>query len=109
MVLIVYVDDIFVTGDNPHHINQLKDHLHKNFETYDLGPIQRYLGVQFDQGSSSLHMHQTQYTLNIIHQSNMEQCAPSHTPLPEGMTLSIDTTTLCVDATLYRMLVGKIV
>lgn len=38
----------------------------------------------------------------------MEYCAPSHTPLPEGMILPKDTATPPVDATVYRMLVGKL-
>jgi hypothetical protein len=53
-------------------------------------------------------MHQTEYALSILQQFNMEQCSPSHTPLPEGMTLSKDSNTPLVDATLYRMLVGKL-
>ena len=38
----------------------------------------------------------------------MENCTPSHTPLPEGLTLSKDTNSPSVDAKIYRMLVGKL-
>lgn len=53
-------------------------------------------------------MHQTEYAINILQQFGMEHCAPSHTPLPEGTTLSKDSATPLVDATLYRMHVGKL-
>lgn len=53
-------------------------------------------------------MHQIEYNLSILHQFNMEYYAPSHTPLPKGMILPKDTATVHVDATVYRMLVGKL-
>jgi hypothetical protein len=106
--LLVYVDDILLTGSNHQLITQLKGHLHRTFRTNDLGPIQRYLGVQFERNPTSLRMHQTEYAINILQQFGMEHCAPSHTPLLEGTTLSKDSATPLVDATLYRMLVGKL-
>ena len=108
IALLVYVDDILITGSHFTLIAQLKQHLHNNFKTNDLGPIHRYLGVQFDRTPTGLRMHQTDYALSILHLFNMESCSPSHTPLPEGLSLSKDSATPPVDATLYRMLVGKL-
>ena len=107
-VLLVYVDDILLTGSNPRLIEQLKTHLHTTFRTNDLGPIRRYLGVQFDRSSTCLRMHQTEYAKSILQQFGMEDCAPSPTPLPEGTVLSKESSTPPVDATLYRTLVGKL-
>ena len=107
-VLLVYVDDILITGSNPRLLEQLKTHLHTTFRTNDLGPIRRYLGVQFERSLTSLRMHQTDYAKSILQQFGMEDCAPSPTPLPEGTVLSKESSTPPVDATLYRMLVGKL-
>ena len=52
-------------------------------------------------------MHQTKYALSILHQFNMDHCAPSYTPLLKGMFLPKDTATPYVDATIYRMLISK--
>lgn len=41
IALLVYVDDILLTGSNSHLIAQLKHHLHRIFNTKDLGPIRR--------------------------------------------------------------------
>lgn len=38
----------------------------------------------------------------------MEHCAPSHTPLPEGMILPKDTATPYIGATVYTILVSKL-
>ena len=108
IVLLVYVDDILLTGSNLQLLNQLKAHLHHNFKTKDLGPINRYLGVQFERTPTSLRMHQTEYALSILHQFGMDNCNPSQTPLPEGLLLPKHSDSPPVDATLYRMLVGKL-
>ena len=108
IALLVYVDDILLTGSNPKLIDRLKTYFQRSFKTNDLGPISRYLGVQFDRSDTGLHMHQRDYALSILRLFNMEDCKPSPTPLPEGLLLSKDSTTPPVDATLYRMLVGKL-
>lgn len=108
IALLVYVDDILITGSNLQLLNQLKSHLHHSFKTKDLGPITRYLGIQFERTPNSLRMHQTEYALNILQQFGMDNCKPSQTPLPEGLLLSKQSDTPPIDATLYRMLVGKL-
>ena len=108
IALLVYVDDILITGSDPRLITQLKEHLQCTFQTNDLGIIHRYLGVQFEKDSTGLHMHQTEYALSILSLFNMDDCSPSFTPLPEGLVLSKDSRTPPVDAKLYRMLVGKL-
>ena len=108
IALLVYVDDILLTGSNTRLLTQLKGHLHQSFRTHDLGPIQRYLGVQFERTPTGLRMHQTEYAQSILQQFGMEHCNPTQTPLPEGLLLSKNSATAPVDATLYRMLVGKL-
>lgn len=108
IALLVYVDDILVTGSSLPLITKLKNHLHSTFRTNDLGPLQKYLGIQFDRDSNGLRMHQSEYAFSILRLFNMENCTPSHTPLPEGLTLSEDTNSPSVDAKIYRMLVGKL-
>jgi len=109
IALLVYIDDILLTGSSSQLITQLKLHLHQTFNMKDLGPIRRYLGVQFERSPTGLHMHQREYALSILHQFSMDECSPSLTPLPEGIILSKDSATPPVDATLYRMLVGKLI
>ena len=108
IALLVYVDDIIITRSNTHLITQLKRYLQRTFQTNDLGPLHRYLGVQFDTVPTGLHMHQTEYALSILTLFNMDNCTPAYTPLPEGLIMSKVSDTPPVDATLYRMLVGKL-
>jgi Reverse transcriptase (RNA-dependent DNA polymerase) len=46
-VLIVYVDDIFVTRDDIGEINQLMANLKRSFEIKDLGKLRYFLRIEF--------------------------------------------------------------
>ena len=46
--LLVYVDDILIFADNPQTIEDIKTQLKKFLEMRDMGPIGRFLGVDFE-------------------------------------------------------------
>ena len=46
-ILIVYVDDIILTGNDEEGIRKLKGQLACEFETKDLGPLKYFLGMEF--------------------------------------------------------------
>ena len=45
-MLIVYVDDIIITGDDHKGIDELKQFLHSQFHTKDLGKLRYFLGIE---------------------------------------------------------------
>jgi len=48
LLLMLYVDDFFLTGSSDKLISWLKVFLHKEFEMTNLGPIRHYLGISFE-------------------------------------------------------------
>ena len=44
--LIVYVDDIIITGSDQDGIQKLKQHLFSHFQTKDLGKLKYFLGLE---------------------------------------------------------------
>ena len=44
-ILLVYVDDIIVTGNSPSHIQQLITHMHSAFSMKELGSLSYFLGI----------------------------------------------------------------
>ena len=49
--LVVYVDDIVITGNDQDGITNLKQHLFKHFQTKDLGKLKYLLGIEVAQSS----------------------------------------------------------
>jgi len=45
IVLLVYVDDVVLNGNNIVEINVIETHLHYRFHIKDLGPIEYFLGL----------------------------------------------------------------
>jgi hypothetical protein len=48
-LLLLYVDDMLVTGDNSEHISHVKQHLSKEFQMSDLGPLSYFLDIEVQQ------------------------------------------------------------
>ncbi|GKB54695.1 cysteine-rich receptor-like protein kinase 8, partial [Tanacetum coccineum] len=64
--LLVYVDDILLTGNHQYTINLIKKQLHKKFSIKDLGPIHYYLGIEILRNSHGLVMSQRKYALELL-------------------------------------------
>lgn len=45
--LMLYVDDMYITGNNQSKFFEIKSDLMTHYEMSDLGEIKRYLGVEF--------------------------------------------------------------
>ena len=46
ILLIVYVDDIIITGDDKQGLDDLKRYLQNSFRTKDLGKLRYFLGIE---------------------------------------------------------------
>ncbi|RVX00109.1 Retrovirus-related Pol polyprotein from transposon TNT 1-94 [Vitis vinifera] len=56
--LVVYVDDIVITGSDQDGIQKLKQHLFTHFQTKDLGKLKYFLGIEIAQSSSDVVLSQ---------------------------------------------------
>jgi hypothetical protein len=109
LILMIYVDDLFLTGSSETLISWIKHLLHDTFEMVDLGPVKRYLGITFEQTLLGIFLHQKDYANSIISEFGMAHFHPTKTPLPKGLTLATDTRTSYIDSTYYGRLVGKLI
>lgn len=110
LILMLFVDDLLITGSDPHQIQQMKTLLGEKYKMKDLGAVQRYLGVEFDRNNSGgLFLHLTTYTEALIHEYDMQHCKKEFTPLPLGFLLKTDTGTPAFDSSTYSRAVGKLI
>ena len=75
IILILYVDDLLIIGDD-HLIDQCKKDLIREFEMKDLGLLHYFLGLEVWQNSDSIILNQGKYTLDILKRFGMWNCKP---------------------------------
>ena len=73
VVLIVYVDDIIISGDDNEEIARLKKKLALEFELKDLGPLKYFLGMEFARSKEGIFMNQRKY---ILDSNRTRPCLP---------------------------------
>lgn len=108
VLLLLYVDDLLITGNDSTKVVEEKKKLQEKYEMKDLGEIRKYLGVEFAHTPSGLLLHQRSYAEQILQECDMVHCKPAHTPLPEGFVTKSDTGTAPVDLSEYCKIVGKL-
>jgi hypothetical protein len=106
--LLLYVDDIVLTGNNSSFLTQLIHNLSKVFELKDMGTLSYFLGLQITRSSKGLTLTQTKYATDLLTKHNMLQCSPCKTPCVPNVRLSSTTGVPLIDIHGYRSLVGAL-
>jgi hypothetical protein len=106
--LLIYVDDILVTGTHNAVINSLILQLQTQFPLKDLGPLGFFLGIEAHRSSDSLHLCQAKYITDLLHRTRMLGAKPAASPCPSGSKLSKFDGDLLPDPTEYRQVVGAL-
>ncbi|XP_028772189.1 uncharacterized protein LOC114729360 [Neltuma alba] len=106
--ILIYVDDILITGNNPVYLKQFVVRLNSLFSLKDLGPLYFFLGIEIFRDSSGLYLNQGKYTLDILKKLNMLDCAPVPTPMVTGRIFSKTDGDLMKDPSLYRRAIGSL-
>ena len=65
-VLIVYVDDIVLSGDDTAEINKLKQKMADEFEINDLGNLKYFLGMEVTRSREGIFVSQRKYTIDLL-------------------------------------------
>jgi len=108
MILLLYVDDIILTGSNSSHLLAFLRTLGAEFDIKDLGRLHYFLGVEVHYHPTSIHLTQNQYTVDLLKRSNLLDCKPVSTPMTSKGTLSRTHGTVLADPTPYRQMVGAL-
>jgi hypothetical protein len=108
LFLLIYVDDIIVTGNSTTTITNLILCLKQEFAMKDLGPLSFFLGIHVHRTADGLHLSQSKYISEILDRANMLGAKPSKTPIPAGAKLSQFDGDPLPHATEYRQIVGAL-
>jgi hypothetical protein len=105
--LLVYVDDILLTGSNSvmlHHLVQL---LSSEFKLRDLGDVHYFLGIEVQSTGMGLMLRQHKYILDILTRAGMTTCKPVDTPVSPSK-LAIQPDHPFSDPTRFRQIEGAL-
>jgi len=107
VLVVVYMDDIVVTGNNSADIQALKAFLHEKFKIKDLGELHYFLGMELLKVPNGLIMTQKKFTMDLLKDFQCDTLTPTSYPLVPFSKASF-TEDAPADATAYRKLVGKL-
>ncbi|CAM8996453.1 unnamed protein product [Rhodiola kirilowii] len=107
ILLVVYVDDIVITGNNSEGIDSLKGFLQTQFNTKDLGRLRYFLGVEVSRSKKGIFLSQRKYVLDLLSETGKIGAKPCSTPMIPNLQLT-KSGELFDDPERYRRLVGKL-
>ncbi|KAJ4744580.1 polyprotein [Rhynchospora pubera] len=108
ILVLVYVDDIIITGSDAQVVSNCISQLQQNFALKDLGPLHYFLGIEATHNKDGMHLTQTKYLLDLLTRLNMINAKPCATPMASGAVLSMDDAVLFDDPHLFRSVVGAL-
>ena len=108
LLLVLYVDDLLITGCSTSAIDAIKRILNHGFLMKDMGPLHFFLGLKISQDALGIKLSQDRYAQDLIEIFHMIDCKSTPTPFLSGVKLEDGGETPLVDNTLYRKLVGSL-
>jgi hypothetical protein len=107
LILLLYVDDLFLIGVNPL-IIQCKKELATEFHMKDLGLMHYYLGLEVWQMHGEVFLGQGKYVIKILQKFGKMDCKSMATPMVTYLRKLRDSDFDPVDSSLYRELIGSL-
>ncbi|XP_047943981.1 uncharacterized mitochondrial protein AtMg00810-like [Salvia hispanica] len=107
--LIIYIDDMIITGDVKEDIAELRKNLFHEFEMKDLGLLKYFLGIEVLRSKKGIFINQRKYILDLLAEIGMIDCKPTDTPMVQIHGLQMKEEAKLADSGRYQRLVGKLI
>ena len=108
-ILIVYLDDRILSGDDIVEIEEIKGKLAKEFEMKVLGTLRYFLGMEIVRNKTGISVSQWKYVLDLLKETGMMSCKPANTPVDPNLKLEINGDDEPMDKGRYQRLVGRLI
>lgn len=105
--LLIYVDDIIITGSNSSFLGSFIKQLNVMFALKDLGNLHYFLGVEVCRDAGGIYLKQTKYISDLLKKFSMENVSSCPTPMVTGRSLS-EEVELMKNPTVYRRAIGAL-
>jgi hypothetical protein len=109
IILLVYVDDIILTGDDIPRIAYVNQSLGKIFDVKDLGAFKYFLGIEVAHSRHGISLSQRKYTLDLLQDTSMLGCRLASNSMDPNLKLSVESGELLSNPSMYQRLVGRLI
>ncbi|KAF7835572.1 Copia protein [Senna tora] len=106
--ILVYVDDILITGNDSSYLKEFVRRLNSTFALKDLGSLYYFLGFEVQRDASGIYLNQSKYILDLLKKFKMADCAMAPTPMVTGRKFTSGKGKLIEDPYLYRRAMGSL-
>ena len=106
MIIVLYLDDLMITGISKKDISSLNDAMNHAFSMTYLGLLSQFLGREIAQSQHEIEFHQSKYASYFLNKFNMKDCKPRKTLFLSGVKLEEAGSSPMVNSKLYRKLIG---
>ena len=107
--LLVYVDDIMVTGNDEREKHELKQILVIESEIKELGKLKYFLGIEVVYSTQGIFISQQKYVTDLLVETGNIECKPVFTPMDPNHKLEEAKEEPVVDKRMYQRLVGRLI
>ncbi|KAI0518741.1 hypothetical protein KFK09_006177 [Dendrobium nobile] len=108
-ILLVYVDDIILTGNNEEEKASLRKNLTKEFDIKELGRLKYFLGIEVAHSSKGIFISQQKYIKDLLRETGKLACKLAPAPVEPNLKLGEAKEDPDVDKGAYQRLVGKLI
>jgi histone deacetylase 1/2 len=105
--LLLYVDDIVLTGSSSTLLANVVNRLRSEFAVRDMGALSFFLGIDVSRTKYGFYLNQGRYAEDILEHAGMKNCKPVATPVDAKGKLPADGPPID-DVHTYRSLVGAL-
>ncbi|RVW86501.1 Retrovirus-related Pol polyprotein from transposon RE2 [Vitis vinifera] len=104
--VLVYVDDLIISGNDSAALKTFKAYLSDCFKMKDLGVLKYFLGIEVARSSAGLFLCQRKYTLDIVSEAGLLGAKPCGFPIEQNHRLGLANGELLSNPESYRRLVA---
>ncbi|XP_021715956.1 uncharacterized protein LOC110683856 [Chenopodium quinoa] len=109
LIVLVYDDDLIISGNDSSTIATFKSYLSDCFHMKDLGVLKYFLGIEVARSPEGIFLCQRKYTLDIIAEPGLLGARPASTPIEQNHTLAKFESSILSDPEMYRRLMGRLI
>lgn len=109
IAILIYVDDMIITGNDMKLIQKMKHLLSSQFHMKELGELRYFLGLEIARSKQGLFVSQQKYVTGLLKEFQVSEGKACKLPLDQHLKLKINDWVLLADPKHYRLLIGKLI